>query len=93
MEKLKKEVEEWWEMKWLWGPMVIGIGILFCYMYYKSHYCVEISYKGTCTRCIEWKEHDNGRQGKYRRYWKECVGMEYYECTLHRDSCGCDKLK
>jgi|688.fasta_scaffold662884_3 hypothetical protein len=93
MEKLKKELKEWWNIKWLWGPMLGGFLILGGVLYYKSHYCKEIPYKTTCKECAEWKEYDNGYTGKYKRTWEECEKWEYYECTEVYDSCGCNKVK
>ena len=93
MEKLKKELKEWWELKWLWGPMLIGFSILFGYMYYKSHYCKQIPCIRIGKRCIKSHIEDNGYRGKYHKEWEVCDEEETYEYESTYDSCGCTKLK
>lgn len=92
-ETLKKELKEWMDLSWLWGSMLLIIGVVFACLYYKSHYCKEIPYDTTCSECIEWKEVTNGYQGKYKRTWEECVEYRYYDCVKTYDSCGCNKIK
>ena len=87
-----KVLKEFWELKWLWGTALIMFGILFCFMYYKSHYCKEIPYESNCKKCIRWVEKDNGMNGKFRRTWEECDEYQYYDCIRTYDSCGCTKL-
>ena len=92
-ERFLKELKEWWELKWLWGPMLLIVLIFGVGTYYKAHYCKEYTYKSICRECAEWKTTDNGNTGKYRREWTECIEWIDYECDLTDDSCGCKKLK
>jgi len=90
---MKKHLKEWFDLFWIWGPMLLIILVLYGNMYYTSHYCKEYTYKSICRECAEWKTTDNGHTGRYRREWTECVRWVDYECELTDDSCGCVKLK
>jgi hypothetical protein len=78
---------------WLIIPFLLLVILISKSLYYKAHYCKEIQYETTCEECIEWVDKDNGRYGKYRRTWQECVEYRKYKCYSTYDSCGDTKIK
>lgn len=78
---------------WLLIPVLI-IVILFSYnLYYRAHYCFEVPYETVCEDCVQWETKTNGRYGKFKRSWSQCVEWRRYRCVQTYDSCSDTKLK
>lgn len=82
-----KEIKE---NLWLLIPLTLVL-FLFCLaLYHKKYHCVEVQYYDVCQKCILWETKTNGRHGKYKRSWQECLEYKSYNCINTYDSCNCN---
>jgi hypothetical protein len=77
------------ESLWIIIPLVIIFLLFFHTLYHKTYHCIEVEYQNICEECVEYQTKTNGRHGKHKRTWQECVEWHQYNCISTYDSCNC----